>query len=420
MLPFILIFLITFAAVVFLYSLISRRLEGTLVTAPMVFVVAGLLFSPAGVDWVDTGTHNSAILVIAQVALVLTLFSDASRINFRALRKGASLPIRLLIIGLPLTVLFGGLVAAGLFTGITIAEAALAGSMLAPTDASLGQAIVTSKRIPERIRQTLNVESGLNDGGTLPFFYFFLFLAAATFLGIPERSWLQISFSLIGIGIITGILAGYGGNRLMEAARRGGWITGTFRWIGFLSLALIAWIGAEALGGSGFIAAFVAGLTVAAMRKGEAEESELAFTEAGGELLNLAVFFILGLIAPLILPGITGMVVLYAILSLTIIRMIPVAVSLIGTGLDKKTVLFIGWFGPRGLASIVLLLIVLEEAPAIPGMATIQMIVVTTILASIFAHGISAAPLMRRYAKVVESLPPDSPELQEAPAGPAP
>jgi NhaP-type Na+/H+ or K+/H+ antiporter len=417
MLSFVLTFILTFASIVFLYSLVSHRVEGTMITAPMVFVAAGLLFSPAALDWVNVGENNTFVLILAEIALVLTLFSDASRINFRSLERGAILPVRLLLVGLPLTVIIGGLVAAGLFSGITLAEAALMGAILAPTDAGLGQAIVNSPLIPVRIRQTLNVESGLNDGGTLPFFYFFLFLAGASFLGVPEQSWLRVTLGLIGIGILVGVLVGFFGGWLVDAAIRKGWMTEKFQWMGFLSMALIAWLAAENLGGSGFIAAFVGGLTTAASGR-KVGEAVLTFTEAGGEILNLAVFFIFGLVAPVLLTGLTGIMILYAVLSLTLIRMIPVAISLIGTRLNRKTVLFIGWFGPRGLASIVLLLIVFDEASAIPGLATIETVIVTTVLISVFAHGISSTPLINRYAKVVAALPEGSPEKEEVPIGP--
>jgi sodium/hydrogen antiporter len=412
MTDFILLFILAFTSIVFLISLISHRIEGTLVTAPMVFVAAGLLLSPAGLDWIDPSRYTSPLLFIAEIALVLTLFTDAARINIRALKKGAVLPARLLIIGLPLTIAAGGLIAAGLFPGITIAEAALIGTILAPTDAGLGAAIVNSPQIPVRIRQALNVESGLNDGGAMPFFYFFLFMAATSFLVLPVQSWFLVAVELIGIGIVVGLIAGFLGGWLVDAAVRRGWMTGKYQWLGFLALALMAWVTADSLGGSGFIAAFVGGLASAASGR-EVGDSVLTFTEAGGEILNMAVFFIFGLVAFALLPAFSGTVLLYAILSLTIIRMIPVAVSLIGTRFNRKTVLFIGWFGPRGLASIVLLLIIFDEAAAIPGMVTVQMVIVTTVLMSVFAHGMSAAPLIRRYAKTVESLPPNAPEKEE-------
>ncbi len=417
MLNFTLLFLVTFASIVFFYSLISHRIEKTFITAQMVFVTAGLLLSPAFLNWIDPGPHNYFILITAEIALVLILFTDASRINFKALKKGAHLPARLLLIGLPLTIAAGGLVAAILFRSITLAEAALIGVVLAPTDAGLGQVIVKSPKIPVIVRQALNVESGLNDGGALPFFYLFLFIAAASFVEIPQQVWIVPAIELIVIGIIVGLIVGFAGGWLVDVAVRNEWMTGKYHWIGFFALALMAWLIAENLGGSGFIAAFVGGLATAASGR-HVGWAVLTFTEAGGEILNLAVFFIFGLLALTLLSGFTGFVLLYAVLSLTLIRMIPVAVSLIGMRLNRKTILFVGWFGPRGLASIVLLLIILNEAFMIPGLEIIRMVIVTTVLLSVFAHGISAMPLIRRYAKTVESLPPDAPEKEEAVIGP--
>lgn len=414
---FALIFILTFAAIVFLFALISRRLEGTIITPQMVFVAAGLLFSSAALDLVEPAAYISLILVVAEIALVLTLFSDAASIDFKALRRGRGLPLRLLIIGLPITIIFGGLVAAGLFPGITLAEAMVIGAVLAPTDAALGKAIVTNPRIPLRIRQALNVESGLNDGGSIPFFYFFLALAVAESTGVPEQSLAMSALVLIGIGIIVGLVVGFLGTRLVDAAEKRGWMTGAYKWIAFMALALIAWVAAEHLGGSGFIAAFVGGLAVAASGR-DIGKAALEFAEVEGEILNLVVFFILGLFAVTLLAGFSWMVLLYAVLSLTVIRMLPVAISLIGTRMGRATVLVMGWFGPRGLASVVLLLIIFADEATLPGMATVQAVIVTTILLSVFTHGISAAPLIDRYAGTVESLPADSPEKEREAPGP--
>ncbi len=399
---FVLTFLLAFTFVTFLYALVSRRLDGTVVTPQMVFVSAGLLLSPAIIGVIEPGAGQSTMLLVAEIALVLTLFSDAASIDIRALRRGGMLPLRLLVVGLPLTILAGGLIAIGLFPGISLAEAALLGAVLAPTDAALGKAIVTNPRVPLGIRQALNVESGLNDGGAIPFFYFFLALAAAESTGVPEQSLAMSALVLIGIGLVVGLAVGFVGAWLVNAAERREWMTGTFRWIAFMALALIAWVGAEHLGGSGFIAAFVGGLAVAAWGR-EIGRSALEFAEVEGEILNLAVFFILGLFAIVLLAGFSWTVLLYAVLSLTFIRMVPVALSLIGTRLGQPTILFLGWFGPRGLASIVLLLIIFVDASTLPGMATVQAVIVTTILLSVFAHGISAPPIIARYARTIES-----------------
>lgn len=416
---FALLFILAFAAIVFVYALVSRRLEGSVVTPQMVFVAAGVLLSPTALDLIEPAGYISVVLIVAEIALVLTLFADAAGIDFAALRRGKGLPLRLLVVGLPVTIVLGGLVAAGLFPGITLAEAAVIGAVLAPTDAALGKAIVTNPRIPLAIRQALNVESGLNDGGAIPFFYFFLAFAVAESTHTPELSLVMSAFVLIGIGIVVGLVAGFAGTWLMGAAERRGWMTGAFRWIAFMALALIAWVAAEHLGGSGFIAAFVGGLAVAASGR-RIGTAALGFAEVEGEVLNLAVFFILGLFAATLLAGFSWTVLLYAVLSLTLIRMLPVAISLVGTRLGLATVLVMGWFGPRGLASVVLLLIIFAEASTLPGMATVQAVIVTTILLSVFVHGISAAPLIERYAGWIEAIPAGVPEKREERSVPAP
>ncbi|HTY15670.1 MAG TPA: cation:proton antiporter [Methanoregulaceae archaeon] len=412
MLSLLLIGLTVFAIAIFVYSLVSHRLEGSMVTAPMIFVVIGMLVSPDGLDIISLGPANSLILVFAEIALVLILFSDAARINFTALKGNRSIPARLLVIGLPLTIFAGSVTAILMFTNIALPEAALIGAILAPTDAGLGQAIVNSPKVPAKIRQALNVESGLNDGGAIPFFAFFLVLAEAEEYHIPAVAWLTFAAEQIGVGILVGVLVGLVGGYLVNKALGKGLMTGRFQWIGFLSLAIMSFVVADALGGSGFIAAFVGGIATTITGK-QVSESIIEFTSTGGELFSLAVFFIFGVIVASLINGITWFVFLYAIFSLTVIRMIPVAISLVKTRLQPESVLFMGWFGPRGLASVVLLLITINEAPGIPGLPTIMVVVSTTVLLSIFVHGISANPAIDRYAKIMAALPPDAPELRE-------
>lgn len=258
-----------------------------------------------------------------------------------------------------------------IFTNLALPEAALIGVILSPTNAGLGQVIVNSPLVPVRIRQALNVESGLNDGGVIPFFAFFLVLAEAEKFYIPANQWLTFAAQQIGIGIIVGLAVGIFGGYLIHLAIEKGLMRGRFQWIGFLALALISFVVADAMGGSGFIAAFVGGLETTLTGKRVAE-SIIEFTSAGGEIISLAVFFIFGILAATSLIGINPFTVVYAILSLTLIRMVPVALSLIRTGLKPASVLFTGWFGPWGLASIVLLLIMLNETPGLPGLKTIS------------------------------------------------
>jgi NhaP-type Na+/H+ or K+/H+ antiporter len=412
MVTLILAAVIAFALLVLAYALVSHRLGDTVVTGPMFFVAAGLILGPVGLGVINFSAGSTLILAIAAIALVFVLFTDAARINLRALTGDRNLPLRLLAIGLPLTILAGAAGAMLLFTTLTIAEAALLGSILAPTDASLGIAIVNSPLVPARIRQALNVESGLNDGGAIPFFALFLVLAEATTEGQPAGAWAVFALQQIGLGILAGAAIGIAGSLLIQRSRKEGWMRGEFTWIAFLALALLSFFIADALGGSGFIAAFVAGLLAAAIGGG-VEESVIEFSSVTGEILSFGIFFIFGLVAAGMLTRITAPVLLYAVLSLTLVRMVPVALSLAGTHLKPSSVAFIGWFGPRGLASIVLLLIAMDEAPGIPGLSTIALVVATTILLSVFAHGITANPAIGRYAKLVARLPADAPERRE-------
>jgi len=404
--------IIIFSIVIFIYSLLSHRIEGSMVTAPMIFVAIGMLVSPEGIDIVSIGADNEIILAFAEIALVLILFSDAARIDFHKLKGNWSYPSRLLGIGLPLTIFLGAVIAILCFTDLALPEAALIGVILAPTDAGLGQVIVNSPKVPARIRQALNVESGLNDGGAIPFFAFFLVLADAEKANLPASQWIVFAFEQIGLGILVGLIVGLVGGYLVHQAREKGLMTGRFEWIGFLALAVISYVGATSVGGSGFIAAFVGGLATTLTGRGVGE-SMIEFTSTEGEIFSLGVFFIFGIIAAGLIPGITPVVILYAILSLTLIRILPVAVSLIKTGLHSESVMFMGWFGPRGLASIVLMLIMLNDATDIPGLQTIAVVVSATVLFSVFAHGISANPAITWYARKMASLPADAPELKE-------
>ena len=404
--------LIIFTMALFVYSLVSHRIEGSVITAPMIFVGIGLLVSPEGLNFLSAGADNEILLAFAEIALVLILFSDAARIDFRTLKGNRNIPSRLLGVGLPLTIFLGAVVAILMFTDISLAEAALIGAILAPTDAGLGQVIVNSPKVPSRIRQALNVESGLNDGGAIPFFAFFLVLAEAEEATIPASQWIMFAFQQIGWGIVVGLVVGLAGGYFVNKAIEKGLMRGRSQWIGFLALAVVSYVAATAVGGSGFIAAFVGGFATTLSGRGVGK-SMIEFTSTGGEIFSLIVFFIFGVIAASFIPGITAVVVLYALLSLTLIRMLPVALSLIKTGFHRDSVLFIGWFGPRGLASIVLLLMTLNEAPGIPGLQTIAVVVSTTVLFSVFAHGISANPSITWYARKMASLPADAPEHLE-------
>ena len=360
----------------------------------------------------EVQVKNKTILVIGEIALAVVLFADATRISLSKVRRESQLPGRLLGIGMPLAIVAGTVVAILMFTDFSLWEAAILATILAPTDASLGTAVVNSKRVPARIRQALNVESGLNDGLSVPLLMLFIALARVESPS-QDTSWIIYTAQQIGFGLLVGVVVGYLGSWLVRNADRKGWITHGAQQLALLSLALLSWWLAEkVLHGNGFIAAFTAGAVV---RLGfeNAKERMVEFNEAWGDLLIYFVFYFFGMLAAGDLLDISLPIWVYAILSLTLVRMLPVGIAMIRSKLHLSSVLFLGWFGPRGLASIVLGLIFLAEKAHLAGESLIILTVVATVLLSVFAHGISSAPAINVYARQVESLPPDALEHQE-------
>ncbi|MCC7327602.1 MAG: cation:proton antiporter [Burkholderiales bacterium] len=319
-----------FIFVVFVYSLASRRLDRTVLTAPILFTAGGALMALSPEILSELRLDASGLMLVAELGLVMTLFTDTSRIAPRMLTSQANLPVRLLSTGMLLTIALGALCAMVVFGNLSWWEAGILGAILAPTDAGLGQIIVASPRVPQRIRRALNVEAGLNDGLAVPFLLFFIAVAAATGENIRGSSVLaRFLVEQLGYGALIGLAIGLAG----------GWLLVARVWTQF-SIA----------------------------------------------------------------------VVLYAVLSLTLIRMVPVAIALRGTGLSRATVLFMGWFGPRGLASIVLGLVYLESELSLPGESTVRLAVMATVLLSIVAHGLTAVPGIDRYASAIGALDPAAPE----------
>lgn len=386
----------TVGAFIFAYALVSGRLEKTPITGPMVFVAFGIVVGSFDVFTAET-MSDGVIRVLAEATLVLLLFTDAVRIDLRKLRPQVDLPARLLGIGLPLTVIAGTLLAKVVFDQFSWAEAALLAAILTPTDAALGQAVVSSPRVPVRIRQVINVESGLNDGLMLPVITLMLAIAASGFNAESDSGqWIEFAIRQIGFGVLIGLLVGYVGGRLLDFFSDRGWVEGAFRQLATLSIAVVAFAATEPLQGNGFVAAFVAGLAFGVAAR-EHCDGAYDFAEDEGQLLALLTFMFFGAaIARPALDQLTLPIALYALASLTVVRMIPVAISLLGAGLRGVTSAFVGWFGPRGLASILFGLFILEEAE-LGVNDEIFLIVTWTVLISVIVHGLSAVPLAHRY-----------------------
>jgi NhaP-type Na+/H+ or K+/H+ antiporter len=349
------------------------------------------------------------------MTLALLLFADAATLDFRQVRDDARLPARLLLIGMPLVIALGALVAYGLFPGEGLGFALLLAAVLAPTDAALGLPIFNNPRVPVRIRRALNVESGLNDGIATPLVALFIALALA-----PESQetsgWLLSALGEIGVGVGAGVAAGLLGGWLFAAAEKRGWTATAGEQIGNLALALCAFWAAKALGGNGFVAAFVGGILFGYVTR-DLLHVATEFTETTGTVLSLFVWAVFGanLVPPLI-QSFNPLALLYALLSLTIIRSIPVAISLVRTRLRPDTTLIMGWFGPRGLASVVFALMAYEAFhEAGRSFDILADTAAWTILLSVVLHGISAAPLAKWYARRLETADAGAPELVTVP-----
>lgn len=383
------------------FGLVSKRLERGSVTPAMVFVAFGIIVGAPDVDLIhDTG--SGAVHVFAELTLVLVLFTDAARIDLAVLRRSYHLPVRLLAIGMPLSIALGTAAALLIFPAFSFFEAALLAAILAPTDAALGQSVISDRRVPVRIRQALNVESGLNDGIALPI-VLVLAVCAEAAARHEMAPWARITAQQLIVGPVVGVAVGYLGGSAVHRASRTSWMNRNYEQLAGLALALVAFAGAERVGGNGFIAAFVAGLTLGATSRSVCQCFE-DFTETEGQMLALITFFLVG--ALLVWPAgsrWSWQVAAYATLSLSVVRLLPVALGLTGMAMRPLTVLFLGWFGPRGLASILFAIIVVDRAE-IPHRETIFAVVIATTLASIFAHGMSAAPSARRYARLLERL----------------
>ncbi len=391
------------AAGLLLFSLVSRRLQGTVITAPLVFVVFGILIGARGLDIVQLDQGHSAIHFIAELTLILVLFTDAARIDLKRLRRDHNLPVRMLLVGLPLAIAAGTLLATQLFPSLLFWEAALLAALLAPTDAALGQVVVSAKIVPVRIRQAINVESGLNDGIALPAVLLFAALASAEYAASGAGEWIRFGALQLTLGPLIGVIVGFVGARGLDTAAERRWASEPFQGIGILSLAVFTYVTAELIGGNGFIAAFIGGMVFGNTIRHPCTFL-FEFMETEGQLLMLITFLVFGaVLLPEGLEFVTPMILLYAVLSLTVIRMIPIAISLIGTRLGLPTQLFLGWFGPRGLASILFVLLILEETD-LPHRAELLSITVVTVALSVLLHGVTAAPFAALYGRIVARM----------------
>ena len=400
---------ITYVALcLFVYALVEKRLSTTPVTGPMIFVALGMLASTQAFGLIEgTADVTRVVDLLFQATLVLVLFTDASTLTFSSWRKDADYPARLLGIGLPLTIAAGTAFAALVLTDLSIWEAAIIGAIIAPTDAALGQAVVSNPRVPERIRQALDIESGLNDGISLPFVLIFIGLAQQA----QDATAIETFLIAVGVAVAVGAISGIVGGWALVRSTNAGWISTGWSGLAVLSVAGLAFVIADEGGGSGFIAAFVAGLAYGHMTRGKIAPNEFIAATVGLWLIQISFLAFGALIVMEALDRLTWPVVAMAVFALTVARMVPVAISMIGTRVAAPTLLYMGWFGPRGLATIVFAALVVTDAD-LGGTETIVTVAAVTVALSVLLHGITSYPGSEAYGAWYEQQ--DKEGLEEA------
>jgi NhaP-type Na+/H+ or K+/H+ antiporter len=387
-----------------LVATVSKRIRETLISLPLVYTLFGLAVAILFTDVIGLQYDNPVIKAIAELTLVLVLASDSSRIQLKGLLRYHDLSLRMLILALPLTFAVGTLIGAIIFEGSNIWVLAILAVALAPIDSSLAESSVDNPKVPIRIRQALNVEGGLDDGITLPFIFLFISLAISSETDLGTGSYLIFTVQKIAFGSLAGLILGYLGARYISWGSKSGWMSSQFQKIAWLALVLLTYGAAEAIGGNGFIAAFFFGIISGNTIEKQESNRLYRFAEVENTLLIMLTFMFYG--AVMLYPALQHInieMIIYAILSLTLIRMLPVAISLIGTRLRLESILYLGWFGPRGIASILYVYTILQ-AEGIGRQEMIFSLVMLTIFFSVIAHGMSAVPLTNWYAKRIAQL----------------
>ncbi|WP_167004048.1 cation:proton antiporter [Mumia sp. ZJ430] len=392
---------------IFGWCVLASRLERAGLTAPIVFVAAGFVFTEVA-GLFDLQLEPELVKSIAEVTLVWILFSDASKVRLMQFERDLGTYVRLLGVGLPLTVALGTVVAITVL-GFEPWAALLLGAALAPTDAALGASVMSNPRVPGPIRGALNVESGLNDGIATPIVLVAI-AGVASDEGIagvdsPGRAVLALV-----VGVVAGVVIGWLGGAVIKEARRRRWLSEELAGPAGLALALLAYTGALVVDGNGFVAAFVGGLVFGNVA-GRGGDKEVYFVEQTGALASMICWLVFGALAvPMIGDHLSWSIVLYVALSLTLVRMLPVALALLGAGFGRYGVFFIGWFGPRGLASVVFALLALEGLHDDAG-SDVVAVIALAVLVSVVVHGITAVPLANRFP----ATPKPAGDREEAP-----
>ncbi|MEW1912577.1 cation:proton antiporter [Kitasatospora sp. NPDC085895] len=386
----------------FAWALVAGRLARWSITAPVAMTAAGVVLTVGPHPLVTVSMTTSDAERAVEIILAVLLFTDATAVPKGVVRAHRRLLARLLLVALPLTVLAGVLVGGLLFPSGRWWLVALFAAVTVAVDLAPAAEVIKDSRLPSWLRGVLTVETGLNDGILAPLFL--LCLAGADAYGdVPQPTGNPLGDALDAVlrAVVAGALVGRPGGLLLRRAWQAGWTRPSAVRLGILALPLAAYGLGILLDGSGFIAAFVAGLCFAPDVRALPPKA-LHLVEDVGALLSLALWFVFGeLVTQAFTGDFDGRVVAYAALSLTLVRVLPVLLALVGSGLHRADRLMLAWLGPRGMATIVYGLLAFNGlAPVDPHAADlVGQLMTMTVLMSLVLHGLTYGPLAARYAR---------------------
>ncbi len=388
---------VVLVAVLLIWALVAQRLAALSITTAIAVVVVGMVLTAGSHPVIRVNLRTDLVERGVEVVLAILLFIDATEVPGGVVGRERRAILRLLGIALPLSLGLAWLAGLTLFPDHDVWFLALLAIVVVPVDLAPAVSIVRDRRVPARLREIINIEAGLNDGVAAPLFLFCLAGATAT-QGTPAGQALINAVPAIGVAIAVGAGVGAVGARALGWSWKRGWTEPSALRLGVLALPVLAYALAIVLGGNGFVAAFVAGLLFGVRDHGLPREA-MQLSEDVGALLSLAVWFIFGRAVDHVLnAGVGVTVVVYAVLALTVVRIVPVLIALRGTNVRRLDAVFLGWMGPRGMASLVfgLLAIIALRGPTA---SLTEQVTVITVLLSVVLHGMSASPIGAAYAR---------------------
>jgi NhaP-type Na+/H+ or K+/H+ antiporter len=377
------------------YAAVSGLVRRWYLAPALIFVVLGVVLGPSCLGWIEAGSDTKGFNILSELALTVILFNQASTLNLQNAFRRGHLPLRLMAIGIPVTFVLNTAVGVSVLPVLPFWEAVCLAVIVAPTEVALLDALLEDRRIPERVRHALSIESGLYDGFALAALLAALALASEqTDPAAVRWAWFafRTEFASLAVGVLIGVIGGV----VISRSSARGWMSGTWAQLATLALALVCFGLGERLHGSGFVTAFVGGLTYAViLRRNGTQTAATQVSDAAGQVLELLVFALFGAVA--VVPAWRNAgwrVVVFAAVVLIVVRSAALVIALAGSGLPRRSKLFMGWFGPRGIGTLVLGLIVIEKGEITQGTLITQAAVVIVTL-SLILHSVTAAPGIR-------------------------